>query len=362
MDSQFVICIWVDGDLEVMRPILRACLNETPFAIIITGNFITQNSKPASNVNVHANTFEAEGLFLDPKLSVLSQSHKISRGSSLELAFREASQKGFSHAITIENQGQYFVSALPRLIAEASQYPASLIIANRMALLSAKPDFLTRYQPLGFIPDPNCRVRIYPLEPLMKMKFFFAPYAFESEALLRLYARGILVRNVEISNKALAEEEKEKRFSKWREKYQAGFLRTVLIVISLLREKTEPFKSSLSLAIGVFVGTLPIFGLHTVIVAGLAFLFPLSFVYLWLGTHVSLPPFVPILLLLSHYLGNKILQHGSVTVSHVTQSLLLGSVVLGFILSLSAFLIHYFIRIWINKKKDPQEGLSKRLK
>jgi hypothetical protein len=296
--------------------------------------------------------FEAESLLSHQRLSILRHEKKIGMASSLQFAFQVAQQRGFTHAITIETHSENFLAEIQMLVEESKRNPISLIIGDRY-LDTRNSSLLARYQINSFISDPNSGFRIYPLESLKSMKFFFKKFGFASEVLVRLISRGVPVRSVKISapDLNLDSEKREGRIRKWTEKYEDTLLNSVFMVIFLMRENVDPFKSSLALAIGVFIGTLPIFGLHTIIIAGLAFLFPLNFLYLWLGSQVSVPPLIPVILLLSRFIGDKILQHGSVTLSHVTQSVLLGSVTLGLILSLSAFFIHYFIKVSIIKKR-----------
>ena len=58
-----------------------------------------------------------------------------------------------------------------------------------------------------------------------------------------------------------------------------------------------------SIALGVFVGFLPFAGYHTLLVISLSILFKLNKVLAFVGSNVSLPPFMPFIIAASLLLG-----------------------------------------------------------
>jgi uncharacterized protein (DUF2062 family) len=61
-----------------------------------------------------------------------------------------------------------------------------------------------------------------------------------------------------------------------------------------LRANTSPLRASLSIGMGVLVGLSPLYGVHTLIVLALAFMFRLNRPLALLASGITLLPFVPI--------------------------------------------------------------------
>jgi uncharacterized protein (DUF2062 family) len=61
---------------------------------------------------------------------------------------------------------------------------------------------------------------------------------------------------------------------------------------------------ALSIALGVFVGLTPFWGFQTVIVLFLATYFKLNKMLSYMSTHISFPPFIPFVIMISLYIGS----------------------------------------------------------
>lgn len=61
---------------------------------------------------------------------------------------------------------------------------------------------------------------------------------------------------------------------------------------------------ALSIALGVFIGLTPFWGFQTVIVLFLATYFKLNKLLSYMSTHISFPPFIPIVIMISLYVGS----------------------------------------------------------
>lgn len=71
----------------------------------------------------------------------------------------------------------------------------------------------------------------------------------------------------------------------------------------LLAEHLSPTKIGWAVGLGLFVGTLPVYGLHLPICIGLATLFRLNKVTMYLAAHISIPPLAPFLVAAGIALG-----------------------------------------------------------
>jgi uncharacterized protein (DUF2062 family) len=112
----------------------------------------------------------------------------------------------------------------------------------------------------------------------------------------------------------------------------------------LIHEYDSPQRLSLAIAMGVFVGTLPFFGLHMWIGLLLAFLVGLNKLAVLLGTQISIPWVAPVLIWSSLQIGEWVLHHRFLKIdpSHLQlddllPAWLLGSIILGTFLGLLSY-------------------------
>jgi len=135
----------------------------------------------------------------------------------------------------------------------------------------------------------------------------------------------------------------------------------------LLRLNNSPHEISVGVAIGVFIGILPVYGLHTILVVIAAILVrPANKIAIFLGTSISLPPTVPPITWAGYEIGRLILKgrfeplswsvFKNITFQKICsfyQPLFLGSVVLGIICAAIFYLITFFVskRLMMRRKR-----------
>lgn len=115
----------------------------------------------------------------------------------------------------------------------------------------------------------------------------------------------------------------------------------------------SPAKIASGIALGNFIGFIPLIGVHTVMAIGLAYILRLNPLFVFLGTQISNPVSFPFLLFISAEIGNLLLKGGFLEIkfskdinylAHYILPLIVGSLVLGIIVSaLSYFLIKNFL-------------------
>ncbi|MCA9666583.1 MAG: DUF2062 domain-containing protein [Myxococcales bacterium] len=128
------------------------------------------------------------------------------------------------------------------------------------------------------------------------------------------------------------------------------------LLAKAFRQHTSPPRLALAVAIGVFIGCTPLFGLHSVIAIGIAALFGLNTVAAFAGTQISIPPLAPLLAFASIQLGGLILgTSGDLTFDAIRRTeltkvfarfstaWLVGSVGVGLTLAIIAYLLTYLI-------------------
>ena len=143
-------------------------------------------------------------------VQVIHQEHNEGKGRAVISGFLCAYNKGYTHAIQIDADGQHNAHDIDRFLAEATVYPAALILGKPLF----GPDVpLSRYlgrkisqwcvwvETLSWaIGDPLCGFRLYPLAAtvaLIKRTRVGARMDFDPDIAVRLYWAGVEIRNVE---------------------------------------------------------------------------------------------------------------------------------------------------------------------
>jgi hypothetical protein len=124
-------------------------------------------------------------------------------------------------------------------------------------------------------------------------------------------------------------------------------------IIRFNKKGLSPAEIAFAVALGNFIGFIPIIGTHTVIAIGLSYILRLNTLIVFLGTQISNPISFPFQIFISAEIGNLIL-HGRFLeikfsrdisyLNHYIWPIIVGGLVLGIVVSgLSFFLIKYFL-------------------
>lgn len=142
------------------------------------------------------------------------------------------------------------------------------------------------------------------------------------------------------------------------------------IAVRLLRLNNSPREIALGVAIGVFIGILPVYGLHTVLVIIAAILVrSANKIAIFLGTSISLPPTIPPITWAGYEIGRRLLSgefeplswsvFKNITFQKICryyQPLFLGSVILGIICAVIFYLVVFYLaNKFILKKKHARK-------
>ncbi len=136
-------------------------------------------------------------------------------------------------------------------------------------------------------------------------------------------------------------------------------------IVALLKRNNSPHEIAQGIAIGVFIGIMPLYGFHTALVIMCAFLIPqANKIALLLGTNISLPITVPFIAWAGYSIGRCMLGERYPAVRwealrHVSwrdiavfyYPLFLGSVVLGIACAIVFYYITLFVAGKITRKK-----------
>lgn len=273
-----------------------------------------------------------------PQLKIIHIPVNKGKGNALKVGFKEALTLGFDYVITIDSDGQHYPSDIPVFVDELNKtkQPILLIGSRNMAHESVpkKSSFGNKFSNFWFqfetaikLNDTQSGYRLYPLKCIPK-RYFTNKFEFEIEIIVRSAWKNIEVKNVPI--KVLYDpEERVSHFRPFRDFTRISILNTVLVTIALLyikprdfilQFKKKSFKNfvkedllqrnasnevkALSLALGVFIGIIPVWGFQSFLSIFLAAIFKLNKVISFVGSNISIPPMIPFIVLGSLKVGS----------------------------------------------------------
>ena len=130
------------------------------------------------------------------------------KGRALREGFRKARSEGFTHAVTIDSDGQHFPEDLPQLLDAARQDPEALIVGSRPFDHEGMPrgnTFANRFSNFWFrlqtgldLPDTQTGLRVYPLARIRGERWMTSRYEAELELLVASAWAGVRLHPVTV--------------------------------------------------------------------------------------------------------------------------------------------------------------------
>jgi glycosyltransferase involved in cell wall biosynthesis len=317
-------------------------------------------------------------------LTLISYSANRGKGFALKQGFAKASEMGFSYAVTIDSDGQHNPGNIPLFVEKLEETGEAIIIGNRNMTIEnvpVKSAFGKRFSNFWFFietwtkcSDTQSGFRLYPLNPLMKRHFYTNRFEFEIESIVRLAWDNIPVREVDIPVRYYPEEQRVSHFRPGADFFRISVLNSILVLLAYcwylprlfflkMRAKTwkellfNPEESNLkkakSLAFGVFMGIIPIWGFQMIVAFALAIFFKLNKTLVLLASNISLPPMIPAIIFGSLWCGSLVLHTETIikfsreislqSVGNMMLQYIVGSVILATLASVATFLISYVL-------------------
>ena len=337
---------------KVVEDVLRDC--EFPILVVDDGSEVPVAEKIKSSVT-------AQAALQSGRLRILRWEKNRGKGFALQNAIQDCVAKGFTHLLAFDADGQHMPYEIKRVAEAARENPWSMIIGHRRMQSESIPEsskfgrkfsnFWVNYETGHQLLDSQSGFRVYPLFFVQNMKFWTKRYDFEIEILIRLIWKEVPVHEVDVDVFYPDKKDRVSHFDKFWDNARLSVLNTALVTVSLLRAHHSPLKTSLALGVGVLIGCTPFFGFHGLIAAAFAFIFRLNFIFLILGTQVSIPPLAPFLAWASVSLGSKL---GLAESGFLKW--LYGSFVLGLGLGSATILISYPLILLM--KKSPKKKVN----
>jgi glycosyltransferase involved in cell wall biosynthesis len=185
----------------------------------------------------------------DSDLRVLSLPHNLGKGAAILHGLREASAAGYTHALTMDADGQHPINKIREFIEASSANPDAMILGQPVFDESAPSvrvrgrklsNWCASFETLGAgLADSLYGFRVYPIAPLcqiMERQPFMRRFDFDAEAAVRLYWHGVRPVNLAAPVKYFTPEEGGvSHFNYLRDNVLLTWMHIRLILESLLR-------------------------------------------------------------------------------------------------------------------------------
>ena len=333
-----------------------------------------------------------------PAVQFISYEQNIGKGWALRKAFRYAIDKGYKYVISIDSDGQHFAKDLPAFITKLQEEPNAVIIGARNMGQASVPggssfgnnvsNFWFKVETGITSPDTQSGYRLYPLEPLKKMRFITHKYEFEIEVLVRLAWKEIKVVSVPVTVFYAPKEERISHFRPYKDFFRISVLNTVLVLITFLYIKPRDFirtifspkkmkkvlnehlfnphhspqLKAMSVGVGIFMGIVPLWGFQLAIAIFLAIFFKLNKPLVIIAANISIPPMIPVIIFGSYkmgalWLGANAMEvnfSNALSLASIKQNLLqyiYGSITLAIVAAIVFGLLTFIFLKWFGKKQ-----------
>lgn len=137
-------------------------------------------------------SLEAVRDIINENLVIVSYPENRGKGYALKRGLRKARQLGYTHAVTLDSDGQHYPEDIPTLVRMSEVRPEAIIIGTRKLKqdnMPSKNTFANRFSNFWFrvqtgfdIPDTQSGFRVYPIDEIEGVNFMTRRY--EAELLL----------------------------------------------------------------------------------------------------------------------------------------------------------------------------------
>ncbi len=350
----FVVVIPVYNHGDTVAQVVRAVLETLPEVCVLAVNDGSTDQTPRILAELAATSAcQASGGV--GRLQVLRLPRNRGKGFALCTAFRAAGKMGFSHAVTIDADGQHVPTDIVRLMRLARLFPDDLIIGDRQMDFASVPassrrgrDF-SRYwlwlETGQDVPDSQCGLRVYPLTHTLRLRHWFQRFDFETETLARYAWAGRVIRSVPVTCVYFPPARRISHFRPVLDTLRGVRLNVLLVILRLLMipcrrcepwflpegprgggrpafwrwgfwrralgrltcANVSPALASTAVGVGILIAFLPVYGLQTLLAIYVARRLHLNIVLTVAAAQLSSPPLTPLLLLASVEIGHFVL-------------------------------------------------------
>lgn len=262
------------------------------------------------------------------------------KGAALRAGLEHALAQGFTHAITMDADGQHFAEDLPRFLAAARAQPGAMAVGVRDFIAAGCPTHRRRSNAVSTfwfraetgvrLGDTQCGFRCYPLALTRQIKARSGRYAFELEFMVRASWLGTPLIPVPVKCTYAADQIRSSHFRPVLDLAHITLMNIGLVAqswtvprslraawsrgekISLRRALAEffsehahePGRLSLAVGLGLFFGIAPLWGVQMLVTGIAAHWLRLNKAIALVASNISIPPMMPFILYGSLALGH----------------------------------------------------------
>jgi len=335
-------------------------------------------------------------------LVVIVHEKNQGKGFALKAGFEKALSLGFTHAITIDADGQHYPDDVPLFFEKIKENPDSLYIGQRTvqgnetgqplrSSVGAKfGAFWYKFFTGIALVDTQSGFRAYPLQKVAMLGCKGGKYEYEQDVLIKAAWAGIGIVGIPIH---LHYEPRDARVSHFRPvrdflriskvNSKAALIKIFLPflivdmpgiswkdkIIALLKRElsanSSPKRAASSISLGIFFGLLPIYGFQVISLMALSFILRLNRPLAFLGVSISSPPFLPFVIAAAIAVGKMVVPPSlTIAAAHFKYGAIIngginwffGSIVLAVALSVAGWFVGYFSFVNLQKARSQKKG------
>ncbi len=271
-----------------------------------------------------------ENLLAGLKVVVLRHEQNRGKGAALRSAFSYIHKQQGDYAITLDGDGQHSPDDIPAFLAQLEE--DVILLGNREKITGEMPgrsrfgrrfsDFWVWLETGTFLRDTQSGFRAYPVKYVVQLPLRCRYYDFEIEVIARAAWAGLRFKQVPIKVYYPSREERISSFRPFLDNLRISLIHTRLVgrhlipwpkrrlvprefspssffrhpgiyLRGLLKENTTPAGLAISAWIGVFLGALPLIGMHMMSVLFVAARLRLNKAMALAIQNLCMPPIVP---------------------------------------------------------------------
>ena len=177
-------------------------------------------------------------------ISIVSHKQNRGKGHALVSGFRAAKENGYTHAITIDADGQHYASDIPIFLSEITANPQGIIVGQRNLTgenMPRKNTFANKFSNFWFclqttinLPDTQSGFRLYSLSSLKGLSLITSRYEAELELLVFAAWAGTKITSVPVRVYYPPIEERVSHFRPVYDFSRISLLNTVLCLLAIV--------------------------------------------------------------------------------------------------------------------------------
>lgn len=203
----------------------------------------SKNHFPVLAINDGSTDDTGQILGAETGIEVITLPQNQGKGAALRAGLAAAEKQGFTHAITIDADGQHAPDELPWFAAACRRQPEALVVGirdlakeqapRRRRVINRISAFWFKTQTGLSLADAQCGYRAYPLAGVNRLRIRSQRYAFELEVLVKAAWNGTPILPQPVSADYQSATSRLSHFDPWRDTLRISLLHTRLSLLRL---------------------------------------------------------------------------------------------------------------------------------